>query len=242
MLVDKVFRTEEIVVKPLSSVLRHVTMFSGNTILGDGSVIMIIDPNAVGAMVGPVDAKAELAHAATVDKAEANEARTALLLFRAGSQTLKAVPLSLITRLEEISVEAIERCNGGRRRAVSRGADAARLYADRARAAPETACSRCWSSPRRGHPAGLAIDEIVDIVEEPLTIDLQADTPGVIGAAIVRDQAVEMIDVSHYLGEIFDRHRARGPEETARGAQAAARRRQPILPRHAGAASDGRRL
>ena len=27
--------------------LRHITMFSGNTILGDGSVIMIIDPNGI---------------------------------------------------------------------------------------------------------------------------------------------------------------------------------------------------
>ena len=46
VLVDSVFRTEEIVVKPMSSLLRDVGIFSGNTILGDGSVIMIIDPNA----------------------------------------------------------------------------------------------------------------------------------------------------------------------------------------------------
>jgi two-component system, chemotaxis family, sensor kinase CheA len=215
VLVDKVFRTEEIVVKPLSSVLRHVTMFSGNTILGDGSVIMIIDPNAVGARVSPVDAKAELAHA-TVDKAEANEARTALLLFRAGSQTLKAVPLSLITRLEEISVEAIERCNGGDV-VQYRGALMPLVYMQTERAPLPKGVQPVLVFTEARHPAGLAIDEIVDIVEEPLSIDLQADTPGVIGAAIVRDQAVEMIDVSHYLGEIFDRHRARGPEETARG-------------------------
>ena len=55
VLVDSVFRTEEIVVKPMSSLLRDVGMFSGNTILGDGSVIMIIDPNALGSMVGSVD-------------------------------------------------------------------------------------------------------------------------------------------------------------------------------------------
>jgi two-component system chemotaxis sensor kinase CheA len=45
IVVDGVFHTEEIVVKPMSSKLRHIAMFSGNTILGDGSVIMIIDPN-----------------------------------------------------------------------------------------------------------------------------------------------------------------------------------------------------
>ena len=46
------FHTEEIVVKPMSSKLRHIAMFSGNTILGDGSVIMIIDPNGIAQALG----------------------------------------------------------------------------------------------------------------------------------------------------------------------------------------------
>ena len=52
LVVDNVFHTEEIVVKPMSSKLRHIGMFSGNTILGDGSVIMIIDPNGVAQAIG----------------------------------------------------------------------------------------------------------------------------------------------------------------------------------------------
>ena len=52
IVVDSVFHTEEIVVKPMSSKLRHIAMFSGNTILGDGSVIMIIDPNGVAQSFG----------------------------------------------------------------------------------------------------------------------------------------------------------------------------------------------
>src|SRR5436189_682774 len=52
VVVDSVFHTEEIVVKPMASKLRHIGMFSGNTILGDGSVIMIIDPNGVSQEIG----------------------------------------------------------------------------------------------------------------------------------------------------------------------------------------------
>ena len=52
IVVDGVFHTEEIVVKPMSTKLRHITMFSGNTILGDGSVIMIIDPNGIAQAIG----------------------------------------------------------------------------------------------------------------------------------------------------------------------------------------------
>ena len=48
IVVDGVFHTEEIVVKPMSSKLRHISMFSGNTILGDGSVIMIIERRRAG--------------------------------------------------------------------------------------------------------------------------------------------------------------------------------------------------
>ena len=54
IVVDGVFHTEEIVVKPMSTKLRHIDMFSGNTILGDGAVIMIIDPNGIAKALGAV--------------------------------------------------------------------------------------------------------------------------------------------------------------------------------------------
>ena len=52
IVVDGVFHTEEIVIKPMSSKLRHIAAFSGTTILGDGTVIMIIDPNGVAQALG----------------------------------------------------------------------------------------------------------------------------------------------------------------------------------------------
>src|SRR5262249_32187719 len=102
IVVDGVFHTEEIVVKPMASKLRHITMFSGNTILGDGSVIMIIDPNGVAHAFGNTGAS-QLARVDTADGGgpSADEKNTSLLVFRAGSSRPKAVPLSLITRLEE---------------------------------------------------------------------------------------------------------------------------------------------
>ncbi|MBW3559946.1 MAG: chemotaxis protein CheA, partial [Proteobacteria bacterium] len=50
--VDDVFDTEEIVVKPLAQMLRDVAAFSGATILGDGSVVLIMDPNTLAGAVG----------------------------------------------------------------------------------------------------------------------------------------------------------------------------------------------
>ena len=199
VLVDSVFRTEEIVVKPMSSLLRDVGMFSGNTILGDGSVIMIIDPNALGSVVGAVEGQADLASAAPTVEVATTENKTALLLFRAGSSAMKAVPLSLITRLEEIERDTIEHCNG-EDVVQYRGALMPLVYMqDEARGRAD-GVQPVLVFTEGGKPVGLAIDEIVDIVEEQLDIELKTEAPGVIGAAIVKGKAAEIIDVSHYLG------------------------------------------
>src|SRR5262249_18388259 len=98
IVVDGVFHTEEIVVKPMSTRLRHITMFSGNTILGEGSVIMIIDPNGIAKTVGPASSQHAVADEAEAQKRASTDEMTSLLIFRAGSSHPKAVPLSLVTR------------------------------------------------------------------------------------------------------------------------------------------------
>src|SRR5579863_5615599 len=85
IIVDRVFDTEEIVVKPVAPILRHVSMFSGNTILGDGSVIMILDPNGIARASGVgAGSESRLLRSSAVD-AQTTSDKTAMLLFRAGS-------------------------------------------------------------------------------------------------------------------------------------------------------------
>ena len=113
IVVDGVFHTEEIVVKPMSTKLRHIDMFSGNTILGDGAVIMIIDPNGIAKALGASAAPLTRSPTRTrASRAIAAEQLTSLLVFRAGSHQPKAVPLGLVTRLEEIAADKIELSNG----------------------------------------------------------------------------------------------------------------------------------
>ena len=87
IVVDGVFHTEEIVVKPMSTKLRHIDMFSGNTILGDGSVIMIIDPNGIAKALGAAGSAAhDMAdEQRRVTMPRSGEQLTSLLVFRAGS-------------------------------------------------------------------------------------------------------------------------------------------------------------
>ena len=108
IIVDRVFDTEEIVVKPVAPILRHVTMFSGNTILGDGSVIMILDPNGIARGTGIGASGDSKAKSSSTTDAQRSTDRTAMLLFRAGGEQKLAVPLGLVARLEDIPRDKIE--------------------------------------------------------------------------------------------------------------------------------------
>ena len=204
IVVDGVFHTEEIVVKPMSSKLRHIAMFSGNTILGDGSVIMIIDPNGVAQAFGSNDAS-QLGAAETADNgtASADETSTSLLVFRAGSTQPKAVPLSLITRLEEIDAQKIELSNG-RHMVQYRGQLMPLItMSENVRVKGEGAQPLLVFSDGSRSMA-LVVDEIVDIVDDHLHIQVGSDNAGVLGSAIVRGLATEIIDVGHFLPLAFE--------------------------------------
>ena len=204
IIVDHVFDTEEIVVKPMSSMLREIGMFSGNTILGDGSVIMIVDPNGIAEAVGG---------AVTSDMVQEEEAQLgvdgrmdsalSLLVFRAGSQQPKAVPLSLITRLEEIDAGEIEPCNG-RELVQYRGRLMPLVHVDGDEPRKSEGLQPVLVFTNDDQVMGLLVDEIIDIIEEPLNIELTTERPGAIGSAVVGERATEIIDIGHYLPKAFD--------------------------------------
>jgi two-component system, chemotaxis family, sensor kinase CheA len=200
IVVDNVFHTEEIVVKPMSTMLRHIGMFSGNTILGDGSVIMIVDPNGVSQETGTVSANSTAREdaATEAERRASSGSTTSLLVFRAGSPAPKAVPLSLVTRLEEVDGRQIELSNGrhmvqyrGQLMPLVRVNDEVRVKAD------GTQPLLVFSDG--GRSMGLVVDEIVDIVEENLDIQVGSEQQGMLGSAVVRGHATEILDVGHFL-------------------------------------------
>jgi two-component system chemotaxis sensor kinase CheA len=204
IVVDAVFHTEEIVVKPMSSKLRSITMFSGNTILGDGAVIMIVDPNGIVQALGGTVANQLAASDALArqTKPAAQEATTSLLVFRAGSSQPKAVPLALITRLEEIDARTIELSNG-RHMVQYRGHLMPLITVDeQVRIKGEgTQSLLVFSDGARS--MALVVDEIIDIVEERLDIEVASASAGVLGSAVIKGQATEVIDVGHFVPLAF---------------------------------------
>ncbi len=204
IIVDAVFHTEEIVVKPMSSKLRHIPMFSGNTILGDGSVIMIIDPNGVAKSLGStVTAQLAAEEAAITPEEDAGAQMTSLLVFRAGSTRPMAVPLSLVTRLEEIDARKIEVSNG-RHMMQYRGHLMPLVSMNESVQVKGEGAQPLLVFSDGSRSMALVVDEIVDIVEDRLNIEVAGDNPGVLGSAVIKGQATEIVDVGHFLPLAFE--------------------------------------
>lgn len=201
IMVDRVFDTEEIVVKPVAPILRNITLFSGNTILGDGSVIMILDPNGVAAASGELkmvdeegqDTARHLTHRSDV---------SSLLLFRAGGQSPKAVPLALVARLEEIDLATVE-YSEGRPLVQYRGQLMPLVGMDDDIKLETEGRQPVLVFTDNERSMGLIVDQIVDIVEDRINIEVRPDAPWLMGSAVIAGKATEVIDAGFYLTQAY---------------------------------------
>ncbi|MFP1132119.1 chemotaxis protein CheA [Asticcacaulis sp. W401b] len=212
LVVNDVLDTEEIVVKPLASILRDVDIFSGATILGDGSVVLILDPNALSERAGNMleEKVEESAEDAIAESAQGQ--KVAMLLFRAGGGAPKAVELEHITRLEHIEAEKIERMDG-RAALQYRGKLMPILNVADTYGFKEQDIQPLLVFTGEGYAMALAVDEIVDVVEDFLNIELSPDRPGVRGTAVITGRACEILDVDHYLLRGLAEHARRQPAQ-----------------------------
>jgi two-component system chemotaxis sensor kinase CheA len=127
-----------------------------------------------------------------------SDSSTSLLLFRAGDQTPKAVPLGLVARLEDIPVERIEMSGG------------TPVVQYRGQLMPMVPIAGHWEAPESGRQAvlvftegqrsmGLMVDEILDVVEEPLVIQPGSDRLGYLGSAVISERVTDVIDTVYWL-------------------------------------------
>lgn len=203
LIVDRVYDTEEIVVKPVSPILKHIDLFAGNTILGDGSVIMILDPNGItNNSMGEISVSdtAELgrdadenAYASGLDK------KISFLVFDAGAGAPKAVPLSLVSRLEEVAVSDIE-VSGDQRVVQYRGKLMPLIPFSNKMKVKESGNQAVLVFTEQDRSMGLMVENIIDIVEETMEVQLGADQKGLLGSAVINGKAMDVIDVGYFLG------------------------------------------
>ncbi len=217
VIVDEVFDSEEIVVKPLSSYIRTCRSFSGNTILGDGRVAMILDVAGLVAQSGlrfteiqTEEKRRREEEAKQKEKSEA--AKQSLVWFNVDPNEYFAIPQHQIRGVDCIDVADIQAV-GQREFVQYRGGSLALCRIDRmlpVRPLPSDVSKLFIVVPKEElvleNPhayGGFLVSRIVDAFN--IHVDMlqsQIEGPGLIGAAFIQNRLTHFLDPA----EILDRY------------------------------------
>ncbi len=207
LVVDRVLNTEEIVVKPLSRQLKGIGTYSGATILGDGRVALILDVRALARRAHVVrESDSAMEHERQLVTTAVVEGPEPLLVVAVGDRRL-GVPLSMVTRLEEISLDRVEHV--GQREVVQyRGQllPLGRLSTMLGEQSVSDAGSQLkvsqlkvivYTQGRRS--VGLVVDAVVDIATEAPASRGDVSAFGVSGVVVVQELVTELLDMEQAI-------------------------------------------
>jgi two-component system chemotaxis sensor kinase CheA len=107
LVVDGLADPEEIVVKPLSAVLKDIGLFSGATVLGNADLALILDPGAIAMRSGVTLSEEETAQRAENETSAVAASSLEYLLVEADGRRA-AVPLNDVLRIEQLPFKRIE--------------------------------------------------------------------------------------------------------------------------------------
>jgi two-component system chemotaxis sensor kinase CheA len=210
LVVDEVNDTEEIVVKPLGKQLKGISAFAGATIMGDGRVALILDVMGLAQhanVIANARGKGRLETAAAAIAAQSDHRQT-LLLFRGPDDGRMAIPLSMVSRLEEFPATTLERT--GTTSVVQYRGEILTLYhlsqvlVERRRAPrngapppaqPTTGTIQVVVYQSGGRQVGLVVDRILDIIEAEVSLKKEGVRPGVLGSMVLQGRVTEMLDI-----------------------------------------------
>ncbi|MBS1802414.1 MAG: chemotaxis protein CheW [Acidobacteria bacterium] len=209
LVVSRFQHTEEIVVKPLGSHLKGLEEYAGATILGDGSIALIVD-------IAGIAGKANIGSAAAMPSVESGQDDTvgrarsedlhSLVLFGNGPGTLCAVHSDTVRRIERVDSCKIEMIGGRRTMQYNGGLLPVVTLADTARveAIPEGSDLAVIIAVIGGREIGLLGTMPVDVVEAEARIDHSTHRqPGVAGSTIVREKTVLVVDLHELIDDAW---------------------------------------
>ncbi len=204
LVVDTIEDIQDIVVKPLGRQLKALSLFAGATVLGDGTVALIIDVVGLAKQTGII-AKKQLLSENAANSQEQTGDRQTILLFEGPQGARMGIPLAIAFRLEEILASAVEKvANQDVYQSYGQILPLIDLYKifgdgthfnDEALATVAETLQIIIVSPYSELSVGLVVDRILDIVEEPLTIKGIPSRPGVLFCAVIQGQITEIIDI-----------------------------------------------
>jgi two-component system chemotaxis sensor kinase CheA len=206
LVVDKVYDSEEIVVKPLPDVLKSTQCYAGATIMGDGKVSMILDPGGIAVKAGLkfVDLEKDKSHIQE-KSVKSNELNQNFLLFDNSTGEQFGIDLNSITRIEYISKKEIEQI--GNREFVKRDGHSVslvRLHEFLPVSKPEDLPEEFFLLLPRvsDNHLGIIAGKVYDILNTEVNLN-QKDIKGngILGSTIINNKLVIMLNVKELVNE-----------------------------------------
>jgi two-component system chemotaxis sensor kinase CheA len=197
VVVDGFGETAEVVVKPLTRAIRAIPLFSGVTLLSDGSPSLILDAEGLASIAGIVTPSRGEPEVLIMDK----PVETSLLLAVTSGGGQVAVALAQIQRLEQFAPEQVERT--GTTEVIYYGNQVLPLLrlgellsADATRHRPinggEINAIVCTSSAGL---VGLVVERIDDVVIEPPALSQPVNRRGVSARLMINNRMTELVDI-----------------------------------------------
>jgi two-component system, chemotaxis family, sensor kinase CheA len=207
ILVDNLHETMEIVVKPLGRHLKNCSEYAGATIMGDGSVALILDILGIASLL-KMSAVTNTIHAGSKDKDEGldqEEDRQSYLLFRNSPAEYCAMPLELVGRVEHIEKSQIEMIGGKRiMQYMGKGLPLIRLEdAADCNILPDDDLAVIVFNGY-GREIGLLAMRPVDFIENEMLVDhTSLRQQGVMGSVIIDERTTMILDVYEILETVY---------------------------------------
>ena len=202
LVVDEISDTEEIVVKPLGKQLKGLSCYAGATIMGDGTVALILDVLGIAQKASVVT---ELHEQTVADAAPETRSRTShesWLLFRSSAGKRLAVPLSAVARLEEFSLASVE--HSGTSEVVQyRGEIMPLLRISRLLQESATGGDslQVVVFSTHGRSLGLVVDHIEDITDEAVEVRDDEQPGFLLGSAVIQQKVTDIVDLSQVVAQ-----------------------------------------
>jgi two-component system, chemotaxis family, sensor kinase CheA len=222
LVVDEINDTQEIVVKPLTRLLKSINLYAGAAIMDDGKVALILD---VLGLAQRAHVTSDVCDRRGVEKPQMSpeltegSQRNSVVLFQYGEKGRMAIELALVARLQEFPRETVEFAASqevvqyrGQIMPLLRVSDLLQCQPskeDENRADPLQVVV-CSDQQRT---VGLVVDRILDIVEESFVIDRGTGRKGVLGSAVIQKRVTDILDVPALIA-------AAAPSQVSVGAHA----------------------
>lgn len=217
LIVDDILDTQEIVVKPLSRKLKTGDVYAGATIMGDGSVALILDALGYFNMVDKGKGEAEHTQEDYQENLEAKRGAMEseeILLFELEDNRHYGIPLCLISRLEEFNQEKVEmsgkqsliKYRGAAMPLISLNNEVSYGQKKKAKLKEVTENSHvlpCIVSQVKGQSVGFTVENIIDIARTESNINQESvESNGVMGTTYVNDHLITILDIHEIVEKL----------------------------------------